>query len=117
MSVVNISRYLLFFAWNLNSQKDDGQPSTIEHFFLSLCQKVKKRITDSFRSGGSQRLCFIFSEAKFGLLDSFLFGDKLVSGENLCFRVIALNGYACTYYLSWRASSMSPKYIRSSLVI
>ena len=36
VSIVDITRDLLFFAWDLNPEKDDSEPSSIEYFFLSF---------------------------------------------------------------------------------
>ena len=117
MSIVDVSRYLLLFAGNFHPQEDDGEPPPIQHFFLSLGQKVEEGIGKSFGGGGGKRLGFIFGETEFGLFNSFLFGDELIPGQNLGFGVITLNKRTGTSSLSWRASSISPRYMRSSLVM
>ena len=54
MSIVNVPRYLLLFAGNLDPQEDDGEPPPIQHFFLSLGQEVKEGVGKSFGGGGGK---------------------------------------------------------------
>ena len=107
----------MLFSWDFNSEKDDSQPAPVQDLFFSFGEEVEEGITDSFGSGGGQGLSFVLCEAEFGLFDGFFLGDELVSSEYLGFGVVSLSGGGVTSSLSCLASSMSPRYIISSLVM
>jgi hypothetical protein len=52
MGVVDVSRNFLFFARNLNSEEDDGEPPSIEHFFFSFGKQIEEGVAFSVRYGG-----------------------------------------------------------------
>ncbi len=117
VSIVDVTWDFSFFGWILDSEVNDGEPSSIEYFFLSFCKQVKELIFFAIGSGRGQWFGFIFGEVEFSLLDIFFFSKELFTGEYLSFGVIALDISKFTSYLSCLASSMSPRYMRSSLVI
>ena len=52
VSIVDVPRYLLLFAGDLDPQEDDGEPPPVQHFFLPLGQEVEEGVGKSFGSGG-----------------------------------------------------------------
>jgi hypothetical protein len=117
MRIVDVARNLLLLAWNLHPQEDDGEPPPVEHLFLPFGKQVEEGVVFPIGDGGSQRLGFIFGEVELGLFDGPLLGDKLLPRQYFSFGVIALAHWMRTSSLSCLASSISPRYMRSSLVM
>lgn len=117
MGIVDIAGDLLLFAWDFHSEEDNGKPATVEYFLFSFCKQIEERIAFPVGDGGSQRLGFVFGEIEFCLFDGLLLRNELFPCQDFCLGVIALDSRMLTSSLSCLASSISPRYIRSSLVM
>ena len=107
----------MLLARDFDPEEDDGEPAAIEYFFLPFCEEVEEGVAFAIGDGGSEGLSLVLGEIELGLFDGSLFGDELFASEYFCFGMVALRGIGDTSSLSWRANSMSPRYIRSSLVM
>ena len=90
MGIINIAGNLSFFLRILDSQENDGKPPSVQDFFFPFGEKLKEGILLHVGDGGCEGFGFVFGEVEFGLFDGFLFGVELLSGEDLCFGVVAL---------------------------
>jgi hypothetical protein len=117
MRVIDVTGYLLLLAGDLDAEEDDGEPPAVEDLLLPFCEEVEEGIALAVGDGGCEGLGLVLGEVELGLLDGLLLGYELLAGEDLGLGVVSLGGGRRTSSLSWRASSMSPRYIRSSFVM
>lgn len=107
----------MLLAGDFHPKEDDGEPPAVENLLLPFGEQVQEGVDFAVGNGGGERFGLILGEVEFSILDGSLLGGELLPRENFGLGVVALGGDGSTSSLSWRASSMSPRYIRSSLVM